>query len=90
MGAFCLLASAGAQLARSSGFSQPAEKSSAYSALGARLALEIPASRRLKVRLHADLLAALTRADLVVADQVAFRPEVVSISLGAALNARVW
>jgi hypothetical protein len=63
----CALLGGGAVFASGSGYAQNASQTSGLAIIGARAALDVPVSKRLALRAHADLLVALTRPDLTVA-----------------------
>ena len=62
----CALGYAGVLRGASTGITRPARDASFYAAAGGRAAIEIPLWRALALRVHADLLAPLTRISLDV------------------------
>jgi hypothetical protein len=88
----CALAAFGAERGDGGGYNEPRSVVGFYAALGGRLAVDIPLPPPLAIRVHADLLAPLTRTELYAGSigdlaHRLYRTAAVSSSLGLALLA---
>jgi hypothetical protein len=81
----CALVAAGTFIAWSSDFAVDRRIVRPFAGAGARAALEVPLPRRLAIRLHADLLGAITSEVLLVDRFEVFRTPPVSGAFGLAL-----
>lgn len=88
----CALAAFGAERGDGGGYNDPRSVVGFYAALGGRLAVDVPLPPPLAIRVHADLLAPLTRTELYAGSigdlaHRLYRTAPVSSSLGMALLA---
>jgi hypothetical protein len=88
----CALAAFGAERGDGGGYNEPRSVVGFYAALGGRLAVDVPLPPPLAIRVHADLLAPLTRTELYAGSigdlgHRLYRTPPVSSALGLALLA---
>jgi hypothetical protein len=87
--ALCAIAALGVERGGGAGYADPRTVSGVWAALGGRIAVELPVASSVAVRVHADMLAALTRLELYVGvhdpGRRIYRTPDVSGALGLAL-----
>ncbi len=81
----CALVSAGALAGSSEGVTRPAQVTTPFAALGARIGVEVPLVSELSARIHADLLGGLTRTTLELDGLPVWTTPPISGALGAGL-----
>ena len=88
--AVCGLVGIGSEVATGLGYTEARSVTAVWAAAGGRLAVEIPLAAKWRISLRADLLAPLTRMELVVGPDVVWRTHPVTSALGAAAMAQLW
>jgi hypothetical protein len=86
----CGLGSVGALSGSTEGIAMPANDTTVFAAVGARLGVEVTIAGPIAVRAHADVQATLTRTALRVGGESAWTTPPVSGALGSALVGSFW